>query len=239
MSESSEVTGEDVAAWLKATPDFFMDHADVFSAMRIPHPQGGHAISMVERQLISLRERNTQLEKQLAELIGYGQHNDGLIEKLHRLTLALLRAPNAEITLAVVGESIASDFAIPYSAVRWWGAQVADAGDGEAASLEASMACSAEFRSYIAGLDRPYVGPNAAHESRDWLGADAGEARSFAYVPLMDGQVAGVLMLASADGGRFTPDMATDVLTRLAHLTSAALARFAKIAPRGFAPRMA
>ena len=38
-------------------------------------------------------------------------------------------------------------------------------------------------------------------------------------------------MLASEDGGRFTPDMATDVVTRLAQLTSAALSRFAQ---RGF-----
>ena len=230
MSESEAVTGGDVAAWLKTNPDFFMDHADVFSAMRIPHPQGGHAISMVERQLISLRERNTQLEKQLSELIGYGQHNDGLIEKLHRLTLALLRAPDAEVTLAVVHESMRSDFAIPYSAVRWWGGQIAET------ALEASAVCSAEFRNYIAGLDRPYVGPNAAHESRDWLGDAAMQSRSFAYVPLADGAVSGVLMLASEDGGRFTPDMATDVLTRLAHLTSAALARFAT---RGFEPRFA
>ena len=237
MSESNAVSGEDVAAWLKATPDFFMDHADVFSAMRIPHPQGGHAISMVERQLISLRERNTQLEKQLSELIGYGQHNDGLIEKLHRLTLALLRAPSAEVTLEVINESMRSDFAIPFSSVRWWGGQIADA------SLEAMMTCSGEFRSYIAGLDRPYVGPNAAHESRSWLindgageGQGAGELQSFAYVPLSDGGVCGVLMLASADGSRFTPDMATDVLTRLAHLTSAALARFVT---RGFEPRLA
>jgi uncharacterized protein YigA (DUF484 family) len=230
VSESNAVSGEDVAAWLKATPDFFMDHADVFSAMRIPHPQGGHAISMVERQLISLRERNGQLEKQLSELIGYGQHNDGLIEKLHRLTLALLRAPNAEVTLDVINESMRSDFAIPFSAVRWWGGQIADT------DFEATLDCSGEFRSYIAGLDRPYVGPNAAHESRSWLGEGAGELRSFAYVPLSDGGVCGVLMLASADGGRFTPDMATDVLTRLAHLTSAALARFAT---RGFEPRLA
>ena len=232
MSESNAVSGEAVAAWLKATPDFFMDHADVFLAMRIPHPQGGHAISMVERQLISLRERNTQLEKQLSELIGYGQHNDGLIEKLHRLTLALLRAPNAEVTLDVVNESMRSDFSIPFSSIRWWGGQIADT------SLAALMGCSGEFRSYIAGLDRPYVGPNAAHESRSWLiaGEGEGELRSFAYVPLNDGGVCGVLMLASADSGRFTPDMATDVLTRLAHLTSAALARFVS---RKFEPRLA
>lgn len=225
-NSGNEVKADDVAAWLKANPDFFMAHSDVFSAMQIPHPQGGHAISMVERQLISLRERNSKLEKQLSELIGYGQHNDSLIEKLHRLTLALLRAGDAEMTLAVVHESLRADFAIPLSATRWWGEPISTH-----PLAEASL-CSSELKSYVAGLDRPYVGPNAAHESRDWLGAGGGDAQSFAYVPLQDGGVCGVLMLASNDTERFTPDMATDVLTRLAHLTSAALGRFA-IHPAG------
>lgn len=229
-ADNHDVSGDDVAAWLKANPDFFMDHADVFSAMRVPHPQGGHAISMVERQLISLRDRSAQLERQLTELIGFGQHNDSLIEKLHRLTLALLRAPDAAMTLAVVNESMRSDFAIPMSAVRWWGASIADH------PLDETAACSMEMRDYVAGLDRPYVGPNAAHESRDWLGDAGANAASFAYVPLTDGPVVGVLMLASEDASRFTPDMATDVLARLAHLTSAALARYVL---RGFAPFVA
>ena len=226
MTESNDanddiaVKADDVAAWLKTNPDFFMAHSDVFSAMQIPHPQGGHAISMVERQLISLRERNAKLELQLSELIGYGQHNDSLIEKLHRLTLALLRAGDAEMTLAVVHESLRSDFAIPFSATRWWGEPISTH------PLVEARACSSELKSYVGGLDRPYVGPNAAHESRGWLGAAGAEAQSFAYVPLQDGGVSGVLMLASEDTERFTPDMATDVLTRLAHLTSAALGRF-------------
>ena len=220
-NDDSPVKADDVAAWLKANPDFFMDHSDVFSAMQIPHPQGGHAISMVERQLISLRERNAKLEAQLSELIGYGQHTDSLIEKLHRLTLALLRAGDAEMTLAVVHESLRSDFAIPFSATRWWGEPISTH-----PLVEANL-CSSELKSYVAGLDRPYVGPNAAHESRDWLGVGSAGAQSFAYVPLVDGGVSGVLMLASDDATRFAPDMATDVLTRLAHLTSAALGRFA------------
>ena len=219
--DGNDVKAGDVAAWLKANPDFFMDHSDVFSAMQIPHPQGGHAISMVERQLISLRERNAKLELQLSELIGYGQHNDGLIEKLHRLTLALLRAGDAEMTLAVVHESLRSDFAIPFSATRWWGDAIS------VYPLVEGSLCSPELKSYVGGLDRPYVGPNAAHESRNWLGDGSAVAQSFAYVPLLDGGVSGVLMLASDDAARFTPDMATDVVTRLAHLTSAALGRFA------------
>ncbi len=220
-NSANDVKADDVAAWLKANPDFFMAHSDVFSAMRVPHPEGNHAISMVERQLISLRERNGKLEKQLSELIGYGQHNDSLIEKLHRLTLALLRAGDAEMTLAVVHESLRSDFAISFAATRWWGEPIS------AHTLPEASFCSSELKSYVAGLDRPYVGPNAAHESRSWLGIAGAEAQSFAYVPLLDGGVSGVLMLASDDTERFTPDMATDVLTRLAHLTSAALGRFA------------
>ncbi len=219
---ANDVKADDVAAWLKTNPDFFMAHSDVFSAMRVPHPQGDHAISMVERQLISLRERNAKLEKQLSELIGYGQHNDSLIEKLHRLTLALLRAGDAEMTLAVVHESLRSDFSIPFSTTRWWGEPLSTH------PLEEANLCSSELKSYVAGLDRPYVGPNAAHESRGWLGEGSAAAKSFAYVPLLDGRVSGVLMLASDDAERFTPDMATDVLTRLAHLTSAALGRFAQ-----------
>ena len=226
-SNESAVKADDVASWLTANPDFFMAHSGVFSAMQIPHPQGGHAISMVERQLISLRERNAKLELQLSELIGYGQHNDSLIEKLHRLTLALLRAGDAEMTLAVVHESLRSDFAIPFSATRWWGEPIS------AHPLPEASLVSTELKGYVAGLDRPYVGPNAAHESRVWLGAGSDHAQSFAYVPLLDGGVSGVLMLASDDAARFTPDMATDVVTRLAHLTSAALGRFAMHAAGG------
>ena len=66
-NNANDVKADDVAAWLKANPDFFMAHSDVFSAMRVPHPEGNHAISMVERQLISLRERNAKLEKQLSD----------------------------------------------------------------------------------------------------------------------------------------------------------------------------
>jgi hypothetical protein len=114
--------------------------------------------------------------------------------------------------------------------VRWWGGSISDA------PLDETASCSTDVRNYVAGLDRPYVGPNAAHESREWLGDAGASATSFAYVPLTDGNVAGVLMLASEDATRFTPDMATDVLSRLAHLTSAALARFAA---RGFEPLVA
>ncbi len=208
---------QEIASWLRNHPNFFDQHAEVFAGLRLPHPEGGHAISMVERQLITLREKNAQLERRISELIGYGQHNDALGDKLHRLTLALFRAIDPETAEAVVRESLQADFRVPFVALRQWTPPVFDP-------------VSVEMQAYVVGLDRPYVGPSAAYESAQWFEPDAvenAELKSFAYVPLAAGEVFGVLCLASDDAARFAPDMAVDVLTRLGNLVSAALARFA------------
>jgi uncharacterized protein len=215
---------EDIAAWMRTHPQFFEEHADVFAALRLPHPEGGHAISMVERQLISLREKNVQLERRVAELIGYGQHNDVLADKLHRLTLALLRADDPETTVAVVRESMQADFRIPFVSLKVWTAPFFDT-------------VSSDMQTYVVGLDQPYVGPLAAYESREWFDMDEGapsDLQSFSYVPLTSGEVFGVLSLSSVDPGRFTPDMAVDVLTRVGNLVSASLARFTANAEERF-----
>jgi uncharacterized protein len=211
----------DIAAWLRAHPGFFEEHADVFASMRVPHPEGGHAISMVERQLITLREKNALLERRVTELIGYGQHNDSLADKLHRLTLALLRADDPLTTAAVVRESLQADYRIPHVELRQWSAPSFDD-------------VSPEMQAYVVGLDQPYVGPLAAYESAQWFDADVLELKSFAYVPLANGEVFGALCLASEDAARFTPDMAVDVLSRIGNLVSAALARYAANAEESF-----
>ncbi len=211
----------DIAAWLRQHPDFFVDHADVFADMRTPHPEGGHAISMVERQLITLREKNSQLEKRLDEIIGYGQHNDTLADKLHRLTIALIRADDPTTTAAVVSESLQSDYRIPHVSIKQWTAPVFD---------EVSDA----MKGYVAGLDRAYVGPLSAYESRSWFNAGPETLQSFAYVPLVNGEAFGVLGLASEDAARFTPDMAVDVLSRVGNLVSAALSRYTAHAEEQF-----
>jgi uncharacterized protein len=205
---------QDIAAWLRNHPGFFEDNADVFASLRVPHPEGGHAISMVERQLIALREKNVQYEQRISELISFGQHNDALADKLHRLTLALIRAESPATTKAVLRESMQADFRIPYVALRQWDAPLVDD-------------VSVEMQAYVAGLDQPYVGPLGAYESTQWFDVPVDTLKSFAYIPLTNPQVFGALCLASDDARRFTPDMAVDVLLRIGNLASAALARFA------------
>src|SRR5207249_10476458 len=110
-----------VAGYLKENPAFFEDYADLIAEIFVPHPHGGHAIPIAERQIVTLREKNTELENRLRELIKLGRENDQIAEKLHRSTLALFTAPDLETTLAVRYRSLKEDCGVPQVASRLWG----------------------------------------------------------------------------------------------------------------------
>jgi len=208
-----------VAGYLKDNPQFFAEYADLLAEIFVPHPHGGHAIPIAERQMIALREKNGELEARLRELIGYGAENESTGEKLHRSTLALFAAPDLETTLGVLYHSLMEDFGVPHVACRLWGRVP------EQSYLPELAATSAELREYADQLGAPYCGSSAPFESRDWF--EFGEAcRSFAFLPLRTAHTFGMLGLASEDPERYYAGMGTLYLTRLAELASVATARY-------------
>lgn len=210
---------KDIADYLRAHPGFFEDHADVLAEITVPHPHGGHAIPIAERQILSLRERSAELDARLRELIANGRANDTIGEKLHRSTLALFASPDLETTLAVLDHSLKEDFGVPEVASRLWGRVP------EQSYLPQLAATSPEVRAWADAMTQPQCGLDAPYETRDWF--EHGEAlRSFAFLPLRTAHTFGVLALGSPDPDRFHPGMGTLYQTRLAELASVATARF-------------
>ncbi|HEY5862447.1 MAG TPA: DUF484 family protein [Casimicrobiaceae bacterium] len=212
-----------VAEYLKQNPQFFEDYADVIAEIFVPHPHGGHAIPIAERQILTLREKNHELETRLRDLMRFGAENEATGEKMHRATLALFGSPDLETTLAVLSHSLKEDFAVPQVAARLWGKVP------EGSYLPELAATSPEIRDYARDLGAPYCGHAAAFESREWF--EDGEAlKSFACMPLRTSQTFGLLALGSPDPQRFHPGMGTLFLTRLAELASVSAARFLPLA---------
>jgi uncharacterized protein YigA (DUF484 family) len=217
--DQDRMEARDVEQYLREHPAFFEEHADAIAEIFVPHPHGGHAIPIAERQILTLREKNAELTAKLSELIRFGSENDATTERLHRSTLALFAAPDLETTLAVLDHSLREDFAVPQVAVRLWGRVP------EQSYLPELAATSVEVREHAASLEAPQCGGVPVAESRDWLeGEDA--ATSYAYLPLRTGTTFGVLVLASPDPQRFHAGMGTVYLARLAELASVAIARF-------------
>ena len=63
-----ELSEQAIHDYLAAHPDFFENHAALLNSLHLPHATGG-AISLVERQVSVLRQKDLKLEKQLKELI--------------------------------------------------------------------------------------------------------------------------------------------------------------------------
>src|SRR6202011_5363039 len=97
--KETPMNANDVADYLQQHPEFFAEYADLLAEVHVPHPHGGHAIPIAERQIVTLREKNTQLESKLRELIQFGSENEAISERLHRSTLALFSAADLETTL--------------------------------------------------------------------------------------------------------------------------------------------
>lgn len=210
---------EEVAQYLQENPEFVEDYADLLASIYVPHPHGGRAVPIGERQLISLREKNRLLETKLRELVRFGEENDAIGEKMHRLSLALLKARSLEALIYVLDNSLRDDFEVPHVALRVWGmgAVSADLSEFEAAGENVIEIAES--------LVQPYCGLHIASELLAWFG-DGAHLRSFALVPLRCDQTIGMLVLASEDSQRFSPDIGTLHLKRLGEWVAAALSRF-------------
>lgn len=215
---------EDVVRYLRDNTGFFEDYAEMLAQIYIPHPHGGRAIPIAERQILTLREKSKMLEGKLAELIQFGEENDAIGEKMHRLCLALLPAGDLQAMLQALYYNLREDFTVPHAALRIWRPERSPA----AVDRPEFAPVSAELRQYAAGFEHPYCGPDANSEVLSWFGDAEGQLRSLACVPLHDaGKVcSGMLALASEDPTRFYPEMGTLYLKRLGELLSAALQRY-------------
>ena len=210
---------DDIARYLQENPVFFEQYADLLSEIYIPHPHGGRAIPLAERQVLTLRERARALEVRLAELLQVGEDNDAIGEKMHRLCVALLAAPDLPGALAALYYHLREDFAVPHVALRAWR-------DGASRELPEFGGVSDELRRYASALAQPFCGPGADPEAAGWFGEAAPHVRSVACVALRDkGECFGMLVLGSEDASRFYPDMGTLYLRRLGELASASLLR--------------
>lgn len=208
-----------VAQFLLQHPDFFEEHADLLMQVRLSTPLGGRTLSLQERQMEILRAKIKTMELRLAELLRMGQENDAIADKFQHWTRSLLLARNDVDLPHTLVSDLQFRFGVPYATLRLWG--VADS----FVHAWFAQAVSTDAKIFSSSLSLPFCGRNNDFEAASWL-EDAPGVQSLAMLPLRVGaapEAFGLLVLGSADPGRFTPDMATDFLTRISETSSAAL----------------
>ena len=208
---------QDIIDFLNTNPGFFDEHPDLLAKLSVPHPTNGQAISLTERQLLTLREKLAQVQGKLAELVNFGEENDVIADKVHRLTLSLIQADSFESVAQETYTHLQDDFAVPHVVLRIWNSILKRPG-------EEFVDVSEDMRFFAADLRHPYCGPAVSPEVLAWFGSSSKFISSYALIPLRrDAQIFGMLALGSEDPQRFFQEMGTMYVERIGDLVGAAV----------------
>jgi uncharacterized protein len=207
--------------------DFFERNGDLLSSLRLPHVSGG-TVSLVERQVSVLRQKDLKLELKLKELLAVARANDALAAKIHQLTLALFAATDLKAVLGCVEKALRTGFDADQSILVLFGEPelFADINVGRFfRPIGRDDDALKAFDTFLKS-SAPRCG-QVRDSQRDFLfGAGTDEVGSVALVPLGDLPQIGFLAVGSNDSERFHPGMSIDFLSYLGDLVAGALQRF-------------
>lgn len=216
-SESLEAAA--IAAYLEAHPDFFIEHEELLPALRIPH-QRGDTISLVERQMTILRDRNIELRHRLSHLMDVARDNDRLFDKTRRLILTLMDATSLEDVVIGVEDSLRQDFQVPFVSLILLGDNPMPVG---------RWVTHADAQMAIGGLlseDKSVCGSLREHELDFLFGEEQRkQIGSTAVVAISHQGIHGVLAIASRDPQHYKSSVGTLFLSYIAEVMGRVLPR--------------
>lgn len=212
---------ETVAAYLRLHPEFFIDHDELIPELRIPH-QRGDTVSLVERQVKLLRERNIEMRHRLSQLMDVARDNDRLFDKTRRLVLDLLDANSLEEVVSCVEDSLRREFQVPFVSLILF---------SEAPLPVGRSVSSAEAHQAIGGLlagGKTICGVLREHELNFLFGSEDGaQVGSAAVVSISYQGLHGVLAIGSADPQHYKSSLGTLFLGYIAEVLARVVPGFA------------
>jgi len=222
---SEELSWEEaVSRYLEDNPEYFERRPDILAAIRLPHVERGKAISLIERQVQVLRDRNLAVQQQMRELVTVARENDILSERLHRFAVAMVDSASLDDVLDTAKDMLRQEFKLD-AVVILLNAEV----DGHHGRPEFITAGDEEFQALIkqCRAKGPVCGGRYETETMAYLFSElASEIKSTTLIALKGPLREGLLCMGSRDPHRFHPEMGTIYLTRLGELLMRGVARY-------------
>lgn len=213
----------DIADYLRSHPDFFERHANLLVGLRLPHRTGG-AVSLVERQVSMLRQRSSELERQLKDLLAVAQQNNDLVERIHQLSVKLLRQHDPAGRLEQLEISLREDFAAEQAVLVLFEDEHGETVSRPGFTLRIARDDPAlgPFSAFLRAA-RPRCGPIRDRQKALLFPREVDTIVSAAMVPLGPSGERGFLAIGSRDPEHFHPAKRVDFLARIGELVTVAL----------------
>ncbi len=208
-----------VREFLRNNPDFLDKNTDILETMVLPH-NSGKAVSLVERQVGVMRNRNKEMRSRLDNMLQTAKENDLLFEKSKRLVLNLLEAKTLSALIEAVYDSLGKDYGIEFYSLTLF---------GDEKKLPRTMARIAstekanERVGTLIGANRAVCGILREDEMMFLFGERGRQVGSVAAVPLRYDSLYGILAVGNRDPNFYKSSMGTLFLSYIAEVLNRVL----------------
>ena len=220
VTREAALSDDDVAAFLRANPEFLVRHPRLLADIEVPH-DGGGAISLVERKLKLLNEEIGRLKTRHRHMVQVAEANAALHARVYALALDLVEADDADCLFTVLARGLEGDFSADAATV--WLAPLGGAVLAPTAGTLPVVLTDADDARVAMLQDWLGSGAQCGRLTEQELSAlfhGAGVA-SAVVLPFETERCRGVIAIGSTDAARFATQLATDALEFLAAIAAA------------------
>ena len=208
-----------VREFLRDNPTFLDENTDILETMVLPH-NSGKAVSLVERQVGVLRDRNKEMRSRLDNMLQTAKDNDLLFEKTKRLVLNLLEAKTLGALVEAVYDSLGKDYGIEFYSLTLFGD---DKKLPRTMARVASTEKANERVGTLIGANRAVCGILREDEMVFLFGERGRQVGSVAAVPLRYDSLYGILAVGNSDPNFYKSSMGTLFLSYIAEILNRVL----------------
>ena len=199
-----DLNPKDVEEFLRAHPNFLQDRPGLLAVLNLPHGGEG-AVSLVERQVSVLRQRNIVSRQQINSLSDIGRENDRLLEATRRTVLALLAGTNRQELAQIWLVQVTNTFKAELGALIW-------------TTSEPNSNSAESVADKLIGQGESFSGVLRPEEMNALFTGDASQG-SAALSPIRNGSdILGVLAVGARDSARYRQEDGTIFLEYLAEV---------------------
>ncbi|MEM9254836.1 MAG: DUF484 family protein [Pseudomonadota bacterium] len=210
-AQATEPSDESVREFLKDHGDFLQRNPDLLDYLHIPHASGG-AVSLVEKQVSVLRERNVEMRHRLNTLTGNAKENDKIYARTRDLVLQMLTVDSLAELYDTFNTSMLDQFEVEHACMILFG----EDRSAEGYRVETAEAAGAE----IGGLLKTGKGVSGVlrQEELRYLFPDSSAVGSAALMPLVKDEPLGLIAVGSSNANRYHSNVGTVFLDHLAEV---------------------
>lgn len=217
---SGELSAEEVASYLKANPEFFIEQEELLADLSLPH-ESGKAISLLERQVTILRDRGADARQKLNSLLENARSNDQLFDTTRNLVLALLRAKNATEISDVAQDQLSNQSNIDSCEVILVDKKGLEAADS--VRTESEDILKKQFAD-VFRLKRTHCGPISEEQIQYLFPAQGNNIKSTALCPVIsNGDILALIAFGNQSDNYFNVNLDTLFLDFIGHVVGAVL----------------